>query len=126
MPILTVYKSGVPSLQQAPKPTSGPANAPTPVQQAMANADQAILQEQRGSLKNLLNKYSKVLSAVPDDIGRTSVLYHTIDIGNYKPMRKGCGRIPHEQIDVLKSEVDKLLKIGAIESSIFYFACPSI
>ena len=99
---------------------------PTPVQQAMANADPALTLEQRSALEKLLTKYSHAFSSGPEDMGRTSVIYHKIDIGDSQPVRQGLRRIPHEHISVLKSEVDKLHKMGAIEPSISPFASPTI
>ena len=98
----------------------------TPVQQAMSNADFALSPEQRSSLEKLLLTYSTVFSAGPDDMGRTSLIFHKIDIGESQPVRHGLRRIPHEHIPVLKSEVEKLHKMGAIEPSISPFASPTI
>ena len=92
----------------------------------MANADPALTLEQRSGLERLLTKYAHVFSSGPEDMGRTSVIYHKIDIGDSQPVRQGLRRIPHEHISVLKSEVDKLHKMGAIEPSISPFASPTI
>ena len=59
-------------------------------------------------------------------MGRTKLIYHKIDIGENEPVCKGLRRIPHEQISVLKAEVDKLHKMKAIESSISPFASPTV
>ena len=67
----------------------------TPVQQAMANADLALSFEQRTALEKLLLTYSTVFSAGPEDMGRTSLICHKIDIGENQPVRKGLRRNPH-------------------------------
>ena len=59
-------------------------------------------------------------------MGRTKLIYNQIDIGENEPVRQGLRRIPHEQISVLKAEVDKLHKMKAIESSISQFASPTV
>ena len=59
-------------------------------------------------------------------MGRTSLIFHKIDIGDNPPVRLGRRRIPHEHIPVLKTEVEKLHKMGKIEPSISPFASPTI
>ena len=88
------------------------------VEQAMANAEKTLTLEQRSSLANLLQKYSRVFSASPEDMGRTNLLYHKIYIGENGPVRQGLRRIPHKQVKILKTEVDKLSKMRAVEFSI--------
>ena len=73
----------------------------TPVQQAMANADPALTFEQRSALEKLLLTYSTVFSAGPEDMGRTNLIFHKIDVGENPPVRQGLRRIPHEHIPVL-------------------------
>ena len=77
------------------------------------------------SLESVLKKYSSVFSR-GSDLGRTSLIFHKIDTGEGGPIRQGMRRIPHEQIPVLKGEIDKLQKAGAIEPSISPFASPVI
>ena len=98
----------------------------TPVQQAMGNADPALFFEQRSALGKLLLTYSTVFSAGPEDMGRNSLIFHKIDIGENQPVRQGLRRIPHEHIPVLINKVEKLHKMGAIEPSISQFASPTI
>ena len=59
-------------------------------------------------------------------MGRTSLIFHKIDIGKNPQVRQGLRLIPHEHSPVLKSEVEKLHKMGAIEPSISLFASPII
>ena len=79
-----------------------------PVTDAMKNADKALVPEQRVLLERLLRKHSTAFAACPTDLGRTSLVYHRIEIGNSGPMRQPMRRVPHEHIQVLKSEIDKL------------------
>ena len=67
-----------------------------------------------------------MFSSSPEDIGRTKLIYHKIDIGENEPVRQSLRCIPHEQISVLKAEVDKLHNMKAIESSFFPFASPTV
>ena len=79
---------------------------PTPVEQAMANADPALSPPQRAALEKLLTSYASGFSLGPEDTGRTNLIYHKIDIGDSQPVRQGLRLIPHEHISVLKTEVD--------------------
>ena len=77
-------------------------------------------------LKSLLTKHKSVLSTGPEDMGRTNVIYHKIELERSEPIRQGLRRVPHEHITVLKNEVDKLQKIKAIEPSTSPLASPTI
>ena len=77
-----------------------------PIEVAMANADMALSLEERSMLKSLLIKHKSVLSAGPDAMGRTSFIYHKIELEKSKPIRQGLRRVPHEHIGVLKNEVE--------------------
>ena len=92
----------------------------------MAKADLALFFEQLSALKTLLLTYSTVFSAGPEDMGRTSLIFHKIDIGENPPVRHGLRRIPHVHIPGLKNKVEKLHKMGAIEPSLSLFASPTI
>ena len=87
----------------------------------MANSDASIWFEQK-SLKVVINKNSDVYSSGPENMGRTKLIYNKIDIGLNEPVPQCLRRILHEQISVLKTEEDKLLKIKAIEFLISTFS----
>ena len=101
-------------------------NKKTPVQEACHRADPALTREQKSALFALLTKHSEAFSASAQDLGRTNLIYHTIDIGDSGPVRQGIRRIPHEQIGVLKAEVDKLQSARMVEPSCLPFASPTI
>ena len=96
------------------------------MQQALNKADPSLSVQQTASLAFLLDNYSDVFSSGPDDLGRTNVLYHTIDIGDHGPVRQGLRCLPHDHIPVLKAEVDKLQKARMVEPSASPFASPTI
>lgn len=64
------------------------------VQQAMVNADFALTFEQRSILENLFVKYVTLLSSGPEDMGRTNLIYHKIDIGQNEPVRQRTSSHP--------------------------------
>ena len=82
--------------------------------------------ELKSALFALLNKHSEAFSPSAEDLGRTNLIYHTIDIGKSGHLRQGMRRIPHEQIGVLKAEVDKLQSARMVELSSSPFVSPTI
>ena len=60
---------------------AGSAPSADPVTDAMKNADKAFVSEQRVLLERLLRKHSTVFAAGRTDLGRTSLIYHGIEIG---------------------------------------------
>ena len=101
-------------------------NEINPIQQAMENADSSLTLDQKAMLKTLLQKHSTVFSTGPIDMGRTNLIYHKIELDADSVVRQGLRRIPHEQLPILKNEMEKLQKMGAIEPSTSPFSSPTI
>ena len=57
------------------------------------------------------------LSVHDDDLGRTTIVKHQIDVGDATPVRQPPRRIPFHQREVVQQHVDKMLKNGIIELS---------
>ena len=81
--------------------------------------------DQRVLLERLLCQHASAIAAGLTDLGRTSLMDHRIDIDS-GPVRQPMRRVPHEHIPVLKAEVDKLQKAGAVVPSTSQFASPTI
>ena len=105
---------------------AGSAPSADPVTDAMKIADKAVVPEQRLQLERLLRKHFTAFAAGPTDLGRTSLIYQVIEIGDSGPVRQPIRRVPHEHIPVLKSEIDKLQKEGAVMPSTSPFASSTI
>ena len=97
-----------------------------PIELVMTIADMALALEQRSMLKSLLTKHTIVLSAGPEDMVQTNLIYYKIELEQSELIRQGLRRVPNEHIGILKTEVDELQNIKAIEPSIFPFASPTI
>ena len=125
---VTTHELSAPSNCVAVVPTTEPGSGPSadPVADAMKNAEKALVQEQRVLIERFLRKHSTAFAAGPTDLGRTSLIYHRIEIGDSGPVRQPMRRVPHEYIPVLKSEIDKLQKAGAVMPSTSPFASPTI
>ena len=74
-------------------------------------------QLQRNEVAVLLTEFSDVFASSTDDLGRTSLVKHTINTGDSKPIRQNPRRLPLSQRTVAEVEVEKMLKRGVIEHS---------
>ena len=82
----------------------------------MANtAAEAIDQEQRMRLRDLLISHSKAFSFSETDLGCTKLIEHQIDTGNARPCKQRLRRQPPAHEQEIKRQIDVLLAQGAIE-----------
>ncbi|GFW17712.1 retrovirus-related Pol polyprotein from transposon 297 [Trichonephila clavipes] len=63
-------------------------------------------------LRELLNKYSKCFSNNP---GLTNLVEHEIQLVSDQPVRTKPYRMSHRQNEILKNEINRMLKLGIIE-----------
>ncbi|GFU30080.1 retrovirus-related Pol polyprotein from transposon 412 [Trichonephila clavipes] len=69
-------------------------------------------EKQRDRLRELLNKYSKFFSNNP---GLTNLVEHEIQLVSDQPVRTKPYRMSHRQNEILKNEINRMLKLGIIE-----------
>lgn len=98
----------------------------SPIQRALANEDPCLSPEDKSRLKKLLCRHEKLFSTGPEDMGRTNLIYHKIELNPNYPICQGLRRMPDDQIPVLKAKAKKLQKIGLVELSASPFASPTI
>ncbi|GFX81866.1 retrovirus-related Pol polyprotein from transposon 297 [Trichonephila clavipes] len=68
--------------------------------------------KQMDRLRELLNKYSKCFSNNP---GLTNLVEHEIRLVSDQPVRTKPYRMSHRQNEILKNEINRMLKLGIIE-----------
>ncbi|GFT66457.1 retrovirus-related Pol polyprotein from transposon 412 [Trichonephila clavipes] len=68
--------------------------------------------KQMDQLRELLNKYSKCFSNNP---GLTNLVEHEIQLVSDQPVRTKPYRMSHRQNEILKNEINRMLKLGIIE-----------
>ncbi|GFW94222.1 transposon Ty3-G Gag-Pol polyprotein [Trichonephila clavipes] len=68
--------------------------------------------KQMDRLRKLLNKYSKCFSNNP---GLTNLVEHEIQLVSDQPVRTKPYRMSHRQNEILKNEINRMLKLGIIE-----------
>ena len=62
-----------------------------------------------------LSEYADVFAKTGDDLGRTSLVQHTIDTGAHLPVKQQARRVPIHKRALVQSEIDKMLRKGVIE-----------
>ncbi|CAC5405124.1 unnamed protein product [Mytilus coruscus] len=74
-------------------------------------------ENQRQQLSRIHSQYQNVFSRTDDDIGRTDLVTHRINTGNTISFRQRSRRLPLGKHDMEKSEVNRMLDKGIIETS---------
>ena len=82
--------------------------------------------DQRRHLACMLKNYQDVFAKDADDLGRTSAVQHEINTGSTRPIRQPPRRLPIYQRQVVREEIDKMLKRGVIEPSSSPWASPIV
>ncbi|GFW89793.1 retrovirus-related Pol polyprotein from transposon 412 [Trichonephila clavipes] len=71
-----------------------------------------LYDKQMDRLRELLSKYSKCFSNNP---GLTNLVEHEIQLVSDQPVRTKPYRMSHRQNEILKNEINRMLKLGIIE-----------
>ena len=78
---------------------------------------------QQTAIHSLLEEYPEVLSNQPD---RTTMVEHTLNTGDSKPIRQHAYRLPRAYRDKVKAELDRMLDHHIIEPSASDYAAPIV
>ena len=76
-----------------------------------------LSQEQSAGVSQLVSDFSDVFSSGDGDLGRTSLVEHTIDTGDSRPVKVPPRRIPIHKRQEAEETVEKLKQQGLIEPS---------
>ena len=82
-----------------------------------------LTEVQASQIEHLLREFPDVVGC---QLGRTTVTEHTVDVGDVSPIRQHPYRVPLAMRDKVKEEIDKMLKLGAIQSSSSPWASPVV
>ena len=88
--------------------------------------DISLSEEQKLTVQQLLVKHQNLFSKDADDIGRTHLVEHTIDMGNAKPVKLPPYRIPLAKREVAEREIKKMEESGIIEPSCSPWSSPVV
>ena len=96
--------------------TGGP-DLPSHLLDLFDRSSKNLSAEQRGKLKHFLIHHQCAFSRSDDDVGRTSLVKHQIDVGESKPVRVQPRRIPMHRRDEVNQLVENMKSAGVIEES---------
>ena len=97
-----------------------------PLRDLYEKSSKGLDSEERGKLLALLLKHDSLFAKSPEDLGRTTVLKHSIDTGNATPVKQPPRRPPRafmgEEEDIIKSQ----LASGVVRESTSPWASPMV
>ena len=73
--------------------------------------------EQRNRLAQILTNFADIFAKDKEDTGRCNLVKHHIDTGDAKPIHQRCRRFAKAHIEVIRTQVAKLHRIGIIRPS---------
>lgn len=85
--------------------------------------DSALSPTESGQLKDLLQKYSDVLTDLP---GRTDLLEFELELVEHRPFRCKPYPVPLHVKEAMRMEVELMCKLGVIEDSVSEYASPPL
>jgi len=71
--------------------------------------------EQRRQVVDFLREYDEMFSRGTADMGRTTLVEHSIDTGTHRPIRQSLRRHPRAHLDEIDRQVDELIESGFVE-----------
>jgi len=74
-----------------------------------------LADDQQQRVRDLLTEYGDIFSTGTFDMGRTSLVEHSIDTDGHRPIRQALRRHPRAHLDEIDKQVDGLLENGLIE-----------
>ena len=74
-------------------------------------------------VKQMLEEFSDVLTDLP---GRTNLIEYEMKLTTTDPIRSKPYAVPHAKRDLLKQEIEKMLRMGVIEKSSSSYASPVV
>ena len=105
--------AGVPTMNAPSKGSDG--EMESIIDGLVSGADESVSDDVKQSLREMLRKYSDVLSRNDLDLGWCDVVVHQIDTGTHKPFRQTMRRYPPAHLRTIDDGLDGMLKQGVIE-----------
>ena len=110
-----------------PIPEDGPCE--NPVEHLMPLLDgmsDQLEPEQQERVLDLVLKYQGIFALPNGELGHTTLVQHTVDTGDSRPIKQPPRRMPLPQREIADREVDKMLEKGYIEPSDSPWASPIV
>ena len=99
---------------------------PDGLQQLYDRSCEDLSPQEQGSLRELLARHENAFAKSAEDLGRTSVVQHTIDTGDARPIRQPPRRPPKAFQGEEEQVLDNQLKAGVIKESTSPWASPMV
>ena len=74
-----------------------------------------LTDDQRQQVQELIHRYGDVFSSGAFDMGRTTLVEHSIDTGSQRPIRQGLRRHPTAHLETIDRQVDELIQNDFVE-----------
>ena len=79
--------------------------------------DQALTNEERAKLDDLLEEFSDIFALDDSELGCTNVVQHTIDTGNHSPIKQRPYRTPISRQEKISEMINNMREQGVIQPS---------
>lgn len=83
-------------------------------------------EEEVREVHEFISKWKVVFAQDSEDLGKTDLMKHRIDLVDEVPVKEKARRIPPTLIDELKEHIEMLLKAGIIEESVSPWSSPIV
>ena len=92
-------------------------NLPPHLEDLFARSTEQLKVDERSALKKFLIKYANIFAKSDADLGRTSIVKHTIDTKDVRPLKEPPRRVPYHMEDEMNKQIDDMLDRNIIEKS---------
>ena len=104
-----------PTKQNSASECETPAKNEDVIQSLLTNLPSELTEEQRGDVRQLLQKNEAIFSKGEYDIGRTHLVEYRIDTGDHRPIRQPLRRHPFKHLERIDEGIEEMTKHGIIE-----------
>ena len=112
--------------QEAEKDKEVPTAVDTDPSSPLDINTEGLTDDQQGRLRALLTEYDDIFAYSPDQLGRSSVVKHTIDTGVNPPIRLRSYRTTPANKEEIEKQVNEMLANDVIAPSVSAWAAPVV
>ena len=85
--------------------------------------EESLSDKQYAKVQQIIQQNQSILSDIP---GKTHMIEHTVHLTSDVPMRSRAYPVPHATREVVKAEIESMMKLGVIEQSESPYASPIV
>ena len=87
---------------------------------------EGLTSDQQSKVRDCLAFFSDLFARTKTNRGKTHLVQHKINTGNYRPIKQRHRKLPLAKRRVEGEEINKMLEVGVIESSCSPWASPVV